>query len=667
MAPSPEQSRKDLDDGDTLGAESSSNHRTPSTPSPQRDVRLEQFAKHLEASGILSDDTLKEFLPPRQNPRDAEELVRELLRQKKLTKFQAEELWRGNGKSLVLGNYILLEKIGQGGMGAVYKAEHRRMKRRVAIKMLPPAMLKDADAVARFQREVEAAARLNHPNIVTAHDADEANGAHFLVMECVDGKDLSALVKQNGPLPLAQALNYILQAAKGLEFAHSEGVVHRDIKPGNMLLDNRGTIKILDMGLARFLGDNTGQPELTGTGAIMGTVDYMAPEQALDSKKADSRADIYSLGCSLYYLISGRAAYGGDTIMKKLLAHREQPIPSLRVVCANVPEPLDAIFNKMVAKRVEDRYQTMTEVIADLEKYSSPHSQASDLPAPVESSDPGLASFLKSAAAELPTAAISVNTAAAASRAIQRPEKRKSKRLLVGGAVLGGVILLAGLLISFRTKDDAPIESNRKQNIKKPITAKLEPVEGKPAVGETSPADKPWNSPKFKQWMKSVAAMPAEKQVEAVTKKLQELNPGFDGKVRHQIESGVVKFEFDSASVSDISPVRALKYLRFLNCNSTYRRGKVSDLRPLQGMQLTDLYLKDTQVSDLSPLKLMPLINLYLPVTNLSDLSPLADCKSLKNLNVDKSKVTADGVAALQKALPDCRIIWDDSSSKKAR
>src|SRR5579872_6475770 len=182
-------------------------------------VPLEQFVKHLEESGLFRSDTLKDFLPPKSEPRDAEELARELVRQKKLTKFQAEEVWRGKGRSLVLGNYLLLEKIGQGGMGAVYKAEHRRMKRIVAIKMLPPKMLDNAAAAARFQREVEAAAKLNHPNIVTAFDADNANGVHLLVMEYVEGSDLSWMVKRHGPFPVEQAVNCILQAARGLEAA----------------------------------------------------------------------------------------------------------------------------------------------------------------------------------------------------------------------------------------------------------------------------------------------------------------------------------------------------------------------------------------------------------------------------------------------------------------
>lgn len=212
-------------------------------------VPLEQFIEQIEASGVLASETLANFLPPKASPQDAEELARELVRQKKLTKFQAEQLWQGKGNSLVLGNYVLLDKIGQRGMGAVYKAQHRRMKRIVALKMLPPSMLKDPAAAARFQREVEAAAKLRHPNVVAADDADEANGVHFLVMEFVEGQDLSALVKSNGPLPVAKAVNCILQAARGLDFAHKKGVIHRDIKPANLLLDWSGDRETLTVHL----------------------------------------------------------------------------------------------------------------------------------------------------------------------------------------------------------------------------------------------------------------------------------------------------------------------------------------------------------------------------------------------------------------------------------
>jgi serine/threonine protein kinase len=324
-------------------------------------VALEQFVKQLEDSGIIDGDTLKDFILPKKSPKGAEDLARDLVRRKKLTKFQAEEVYKGNAKSLVLGNYVLLDRIGAGGMGQVFKAHHRRMDRFVAVKLLPPAMTKDQAAVARFEREVKAAAKISHPNIVAAHDADCANGVHFLVMELVEGSDLSALVKKRGPLLVEQAVGYILQAAKGLEAAHAGGIVHRDIKPANLLLDTKGRVKILDMGLARFSGDSECPPqaELTTTGAIMGTVDYMAPEQALDTKTADARADIYSLGCSLYYLLTGTAMYKGDTIMKKLLAHRETPIPSVRSVRAEVPEQVEVLFQKMVAKKVKDRYDAV--------------------------------------------------------------------------------------------------------------------------------------------------------------------------------------------------------------------------------------------------------------------------------------------------------------------
>lgn len=358
-------------------------HSTDAQAHQSKLVSRERFLEQLKTSRLISATRLAEAQSPAFADNSAEELAREFVRQGDLTKFQAQHLLQGKGKALVLGSYTVLDKIGAGGMGQVFKAQHERMDRVVAIKLLPPGVMRNAMAVARFAREVKSAAKLLHPNIVTAFDADQANGNHFLVMEYVEGCDLSALVKTQGPLSVPHAVEYILQAARGLEFAHKKGVIHRDIKPGNLLLSTEGTVKILDMGLARIesLGDGDAAPaDLTSSGAIMGTVDYMSPEQAFRTKSADARSDIYSLGCSLHYLLTGRPLYDGESVVEKILAHREKPIPLPRDARTDVSEKLELAFCKMVAKRPETRYQSMTAVISDLQAVASLDPTAVSIP-----------------------------------------------------------------------------------------------------------------------------------------------------------------------------------------------------------------------------------------------------------------------------------------------
>ena len=336
-------------------------------------VILDQFVQTLRECGLMTAEEIEGFLaglPADEKPQTGEDFAKLLHRYKKLTKFQTQAVYQGKTKGLIFGNYIVLDKIGQGGMGYVYKAQHRRMKRVVALKVLPSAVAKLPAAIKRFEREVEAAAKLSHPHIVTAYDADEADGIHFLVMEYVDGTDLANVVRRDGPLPVSQAIDYILQAAKGLEFAHRHQVIHRDIKPSNLVLDRDGVVKILDMGLARFEREveaATRSESLTESGQVMGTLDYMSPEQAQDTHRADARADIYSLGCTLFYLLIGRPVFGGDTLTQKILAHRDEPAPSLPSLRDGIPPELDAVFRRMVAKRPEDRQPSMREVVVELE------------------------------------------------------------------------------------------------------------------------------------------------------------------------------------------------------------------------------------------------------------------------------------------------------------
>lgn len=326
----------------------------------------------------LSESGLSVMLPPDMAAAllklpTAEDAARKLIERNLLTEFQARVLADGDNVPLIIGDYIVVGSLGRGGMGYVLKARHRRMKRDVAIKFLLKELTASTDMRRRFEREVEAAAQLNHQNIVTAYDAGEhTDGSCYLVMQFVDGDDLSHLVKANGPLKLPQAIDVICQAAEGLAFAHDKGIVHRDIKPGNLLLDKDGVVRILDMGLARMRpspGDSLeggAHADLTNTGSVMGTIDYMAPEQALDAKSADHRADIYSLGCTLWFLLSGNPPYRSDTIMRRLLAHREQQIPSVRSLWPDAPSELDDIFKSMMAKSKEDRFPSMRHLIVAL-------------------------------------------------------------------------------------------------------------------------------------------------------------------------------------------------------------------------------------------------------------------------------------------------------------
>lgn len=278
----------------------------------------------------------------------------------------------------LFGHYVLFERTGGGRAGPVYKAKTRTDGQLVSLKILPPAMAKEGQMLKRFEREIQIAAKSKHPNVVRGLAAGEQDGIQFLVLEYVDGTDLGEAIGRLGPLDVPRAVNYMQQAARGLSYLHANGIFHRNIKPQNLLIDRQGHVKIANLTLARLAetGDHDVPEEnLTQTGDMLGSADYLAPEQASDASKIDGRADVYSLGCTLFHLLSGRPPYPGKNLVDKLMAHRANPIPSLTALRKDVPPQLDKILAKMMAKQVADRYASMDDVIAAFDRVNEPENE----------------------------------------------------------------------------------------------------------------------------------------------------------------------------------------------------------------------------------------------------------------------------------------------------
>lgn len=336
------------------------------------DVSVARFIQELSAADLVPAEKFFSVVGKQQSvvrwqtPLD---LASELVQQNLLPPHDPEQVGQELKKGVLFGDYLILDPIGRGGMGVVFRAVHLRMERIVALKLVSSTTSPAHNDMERFEREIKALAKLIHPNIVTAFDAGKAGGVPYLVMEHIDGSDLASLVSRIGPLTPQLATDYALQAARGLAYAHKQQIIHRDVKPGNMLVDGDGVVKISDLGLAKYATLNDrGEPDLDATapGTAMGTYSYMSPEQA-SGADIDSRTDIYGLGCTLFFLLSGRPPAEGSTDESKAKWHREAVVPSLRVQLPEVPERLDAIFQRMLAKAPADRPQSMTEVVEELE------------------------------------------------------------------------------------------------------------------------------------------------------------------------------------------------------------------------------------------------------------------------------------------------------------
>ncbi|MBL8819770.1 MAG: serine/threonine protein kinase [Planctomyces sp.] len=326
------------------------------------------FCQLLEKSQLLTEEQqlrLQTELGKNQALSTASSIANWLIGQGWITQWQAEKLLQARHRGFFLGRYRLLNRIARGGMSTVYAAQHVESRAICALKVLSQSKVNHSSSLPRFYREAQLAARLEHPHIVKVFDVSSDNDGrdeiHFITMELLYGKDLAELVRSMGPRPCRVAADYIRQAALGLEYAHAAGLVHRDIKPGNLFLSEDGTIRILDLGLAQ---DFESEENLTReyNERVLGTADYLAPEQAVDSHSADARADLYGLGCTLYFLLTGQPPFNEGTLAQRIIAHQTKPLPSVAAVRGDVPEFLSQLLTQLVVKDRRKRIQSAGEV-----------------------------------------------------------------------------------------------------------------------------------------------------------------------------------------------------------------------------------------------------------------------------------------------------------------
>ncbi len=334
-------------------------------------------AELLKKTHLFTHEQVDEFLVAHSDLDNPADVLKQLQADNLLTPFQAERILKGRHKGFVLGKYRLLDRIGMGGMGQVYLAEHFSMRKRVALKVLPPNRSDNPFAKERFLREARAAALLEHPNLVRCHDLETDGDVTYLIMDYIEGATLHDLVMRRGPQSVTRTAHFLRMISLGLSAVHERLLVHRDIKPANLLMDRHGVVRLLDLGLVRSELDDDALTR--GEGAkIVGTADYLAPEQAVQSSKVDGRADLYSLGCTAYFLLTGQPPFTAEKLSQKLIAHQVAEVKPPHLVRPGISVEFSSLVVKLLAKKPEDRYQTAAELIAALEPYTK-----AECPAPV--------------------------------------------------------------------------------------------------------------------------------------------------------------------------------------------------------------------------------------------------------------------------------------------
>jgi Leucine-rich repeat (LRR) protein len=523
--------------------------------------------------------------------------------------------------------YEVLKKLGQGGMGAVYKAHDVNLDRLVALKTLSNDLAQDPEFIARFRREAALAAKLDHPNLIRVFSAGELEGTHYIAMELVEGESARDRLAREGRLSLTEVLAIGVFVAEALDhgWQHAK-LIHRDIKPANIFLSNVGQVKLGDLGLAKSASETSNG--LTTTGQAVGTPFYISPEQGRGQKEIDFRADIYSLGCTLYHLITGEPPYSSGDSMAIIHKHIYDPPPGILVKMPDCPMPLVFLLGKMMAKQPHARHQSYTELIAEMRRV---HYQ-----------------LLEPVAPPAPSKA----TAVSASRLAQQ---QQSHALAYGVVTAALITIGAGLWIWEPWKtgfgDPRPTVAHIQTETKTtpPLPATPPAASARPA---TTPAD-----PSTAE----IVTLAPEQQVQRVLARLQALNPGFDGQATRRIEDGLlVELKFSSATVTDLSPVRALANLRRLTCNGGPDGQALADLSPLRGLQLEALDCSRSRVADLTPLQDAPIRELGCSTTSVNDLAPLQNAPLAK---LDIFHTSVSDLAPLAR----CPIRWLNCKSTRVQ
>lgn len=639
-------------------------------------------ARYLKQEGMVTPEHLQQGLQAQARAVEGGKpisLAQALLNVGAITPAQKETLEKRlkgeekKGGTQQLGPYRLRKKLGEGGMGAVYLADDSRDGKKVALKVLPRRHAADPEFLKRFRREAEAAIKLDHANIVRAFEAGEEASFHFYAMEYCEGEPLDRALKRTGLFSWHRAFEIVRDVARGLQYAHAQGFIHRDIKPANIFMTAAGMPKILDLGLTKKI-DESQLSFQTLSGAVLGTPHYISPEGAKSDKSIDGRSDIYSLGATLYHLLTGEPPFSGNTLYEILSKHVNAELPNPQDVAEDIPDGVVHVLRKMMAKSPNDRYSDCGELVNDVElvlQGKTPQSAALGAGA--------------SAVAQLRKQIVGARRKRAGTYRVPLAGKPGNQAALVWGGVGFAALVVIILAVALSSGSSPPTRPADTPPISK--SEALPPTLPKPDPGEAAqkklndllrslngppPAEKvkriaelerfvaehkgtfaastaqgimndlkkppvqPGAKPVDDAWIAEVQKLPAEEQVKRVVSKLKELNPGYDGREKHFLNAKgqVIRFDLRQSSLHDIRPIAAMAALDAIELGGT----QVEDLTPLAGLPLTGINLS-AAVTSLSPLQGMKLSWLSGNMSKIDNLQPLSGMP-LKRLSIKGTRAT---------------------------